>query len=441
MQFTSLVAIAIASAAASPLAARYSNDTTVVGSSSWSSVPATVSWSSSVKPSLVSLTTSSSSKFTQRANVTIPLGPGPEQPVPSTTQQPTASIHLGPGPEKPVPTVTPVGPYVSGNGTSQTSVGKPNHKTITVYQPEIIVTVINQVTIIATVYNVPVTTAVGPVVYTLTPQPQITSTRTAGTQTVVVIQAVTQTPIPTITSTVTVGTAVSTVLVVPSAGPVSIHGGPAPSQTVAGTYTYTALNNVCVCPLPTTVTQYVTIQTSSKPSTTATAQTTSSIVAPANCAAPATAAYPTLFPGFIIPVQAANPAKSYGTKYIANINGSQEVVFQFNVAKTGKCSLNLALPPKAQLTTSSWSVTGDGLFSVAKLPTSVVESVSYNQLPGGLSFRDFTLVQGGTAVIGDAFDCVAGTTATFLVKTKNGSSVQFFEDYNCPYVGLSLVEA
>ncbi|CCG81474.1 Putative uncharacterized protein [Taphrina deformans PYCC 5710] len=427
MQFTLFAATAIALVAAGPLSSRYYNETTVAHTSAGPSIAAPITWSSSLESSAAISTAVLPSASSSNAV----FSPIPASSSVKSSNSTTASA----------PTTAPYAMINGINGTAPTAIVKPEHPVTTVYQPEIVVVVINQITVVVTVYNAPVTTALGDVITTIFPQPKVTSTQTKGTETIVVIQPVTQAPIPTITSTIKLGDVISTVLVVPSAGPASTLGGPAPTQAAAPTYTYTALNNVCVCPLPSTVTQYVTVQTSPAASTPAAATTTTPASAPANCAAPATAAYPTLFPGFIIPVKASSPAQSFGTQYSASISADQEVVFQFNIAKTGKCSLNLALPPKNQLTTSSWAVTGDGIFSFAKLPTSVVESVSYAQLPGGLSFSDFTAVQGGTAVLGGTFDCVAGTTATFVLKSKNGATAQFFEDFNCPYVGLSVVQA
>lgn len=335
-----------------------------------------------------------------------------------------SSTNVGSATVEPVSTITP----------------PPQRPTITVYQPEVCVTVINQVTVIAYIYDVDITTVINGSPYTITPVSKTTVTETQGSQTVIVVKPATQTPIPTVTSTLYLGSGdASTVVYVPAAGPTSTKGAPVVSSlnAPAPTYVYTATDSVCVCPLPTTVTQYVTVETSVQATAT---PATKGAFSPATCTAPNVAAYPTIFPGLIIPVQPKNPAVSYGTQYSAVINADQEVVFQFDVKKSGTCALTFGLPPKDQLTTSSWSVSGDAQFSIAKSSMSVDQGLSYAELPTDLVFNDFTAIQSATSAIGSTFECVAGTTATFVVKSKNGAATSFFEDYNCPAVGIFLVE-
>ena len=299
--------------------------------------------------------------------------------------------------------ILPIGTSTTTRSTTTTTV----RPTVTVIQP--VVSVIVVPVVVSTVTR---TTVIGGVT-TVAVSPVFSTT----TSTVRVTAAATTCPVAT-TRTVT-----ATVC-------------PATTSLRAATTTTSTR------PPTTSSTRPATTTTSTRPATTSSIRPTAT-TGNANCAFPARAAAATLFPNLIVPVQRANPSTSYGTQYFGNIRPGQDIVIQFDVPTTRTYSLQIALPPKSQLTTSNYDLTGDARFAVARVPQTIRSSTTYGQLtanPDTLSYTTFTAAQNqqNLQVILPNPAGVAGTTATYIIRSVSGATLNAFFDYNCPVVGIVL---
>lgn len=314
-----------------------------------------------------------------------------------------------------------------------------------IYEVFIYVQIIVEITVVVVVYNVPVVRFIGGQYYTFTVPAQRTSSVINGNQTTYFIGPATAQIVPTVT-TVLNG---QTIEYVPSAGPSTARAAPSGGVAIvapapAPIFTYGVTNGICTCQLAVTITQFVTISvpTIGSPATgtpPATPPTTPPTAPPVNCKAPSIAEPYILFPGLIIPIRSDHANTSYGTQYTASIDAGQQVVLQYNVKTSGTCQVALALPPLNELTTSSYTLGGDNIFSLARLPVSVDSTFKYSGLPTDLDYTTFTAVAGTTVMV-TSFNCVAGTPATFVLRAFSGASLTAFFDFNCPYVGLVIVD-
>ncbi|BFZ58389.1 hypothetical protein PYCC9005_005451 [Savitreella phatthalungensis] len=214
-----------------------------------------------------------------------------------------------------------------------------------------------------------------------------------------------------------------------------------------------------VCPAP-TATVTVTAPASTPRTTTATtpttARTTSSTTTartstpatPAgttykNCLPPARAAAATSFPNLIVPVQRANPSRSYGTQYFVDVRPGQDVIVQFDIASGSTKQVALALPPASQLVTSSYTVTGDGKFAIARLPKGITAGTTFANAGANLDTLTYTNFTAATnnqnlQVILPNQQIASGSTA-FVIRSVSGATLRVFEDFNCAVAGVVLV--
>ncbi|KAJ9644049.1 hypothetical protein H2199_003917 [Coniosporium tulheliwenetii] len=69
------------------------------------------------------------------------------------------------------------------------------------------------------------------------------------------------------------------------------------------------------------------------------------------------------FPHLIIPIDASNPTKAYGTSYNGHISSNKSAIFNFDFPPSlaGKtCTLIFLLPTQDKLVTSSFTLSGSG---------------------------------------------------------------------------------
>ncbi|KAI4732014.1 glycoside hydrolase [Aureobasidium sp. EXF-10728] len=180
---------------------------------------------------------------------------------------------------------------------------------------------------------------------------------------------------------------------------------------------------------------------SAKPSVTSAAA--SSVVpsggaAASGCPADINGAYQ--FPHLIIPVDAANPNKAYGTQYNGTVNSKVSTIFNFDIPASyaGKtCSTVFLFPQLNQLETSSYSFNDKGGFTIAVLNGVADESTTYANAPAvAKQIGSVDSLQRGSSHTLSQDACPAGTRVSFEVTSTNGLDLEWFNDYNPSPLGL-----
>ncbi|KEQ64941.1 glycoside hydrolase [Aureobasidium melanogenum CBS 110374] len=180
---------------------------------------------------------------------------------------------------------------------------------------------------------------------------------------------------------------------------------------------------------------------SAKPSVTSAAGSTvvpSGTPAASGCPADINGAYQ--FPHLIVPVDAANPNKAYGTQYNATINSKVSTIFNFDIPASyaGKtCSTVFLFPQLDQLETSSYSFNDKGGFTIAVLNGVANESTTYANAPAvAKQIGSVDALKRGSSYTLSQDACPAGTRVSFEVTSTGGLDLSLFEDYNPSPLGL-----
>uniref|UniRef100_A0A0S1MIW8 Putative GPI anchored cell wall protein n=1 Tax=Phakopsora pachyrhizi TaxID=170000 RepID=A0A0S1MIW8_PHAPC len=180
---------------------------------------------------------------------------------------------------------------------------------------------------------------------------------------------------------------------------------------------------------------------SAKPSVTSAAGSTvvpSGTPAASGCPADINGAYQ--YPHLIVPVDAANPNKAYGTQYNGTINSKVSTIFNFDIPASyaGKtCSTVFLFPQLDQLETSSYSFNDKGGFTIAVLNGVATESTTYANAPAvAKQIGSVDALKRGSSYTLSEDACPAGTRVSFEVTSTGGLDLSFFEDYNPSPLGL-----
>ncbi|KAG9963120.1 glycoside hydrolase, partial [Aureobasidium melanogenum] len=180
---------------------------------------------------------------------------------------------------------------------------------------------------------------------------------------------------------------------------------------------------------------------SAKPSVTSAAGSTvvpSGTPAASGCPADINGAYQ--YPHLIVPVDAANPNKAYGTQYNGTINSKVSTIFNFDIPESyaGKtCSTVFLFPQLDQLETSSYSFNDKGGFTIAVLNGVATESTTYANAPAvAKQIGSVDALKRGSSYTLSEDACPAGTRVSFEVTSTGGLDLSFFEDYNPSPLGL-----
>ena len=180
---------------------------------------------------------------------------------------------------------------------------------------------------------------------------------------------------------------------------------------------------------------------SAKPSVTSAAASTvtpSGTPAASGCPADINGAYQ--YPHLIVPVDAANPDKAYGTQYNGTINSKVSTIFNFDIPASyaGKtCSTVFLFPQLDQLETSSYSFNDKGGFTIAVLNGVADESTTYANAPAvAKQIGQVDALKRGSSYTLSQDSCPAGTRVSFEVTATGGLDLSFFEDYNPSPLGL-----
>ena len=180
---------------------------------------------------------------------------------------------------------------------------------------------------------------------------------------------------------------------------------------------------------------------SAKPSVTSAAGSAvvpSGTPAASGCPADINGAYQ--FPHLIVPVDAANPNKAYGTQYNATINPKVSTIFNFDIPASyaGKtCSTVFLFPQLDQLETSSYSFNDQGGFTIAVLNGVANESTTYANAPAvAKQIGSVDALKRGSSHTLSQDACPAGTRVSFEVTSTGGLDLELFQDYNPSPLGL-----
>lgn len=180
---------------------------------------------------------------------------------------------------------------------------------------------------------------------------------------------------------------------------------------------------------------------SAKPSVTSAAGSSvvpSGTPAASGCPADINGAYQ--YPHLIVPVDAANPNKAYGTQYNGTVNSKVSTIFNFDIPASyaGKtCSTVFLFPQLNQLETSSYSFNDMGGFTIAVLNGVANESTTYANAPAvAKQIGSVPALKRGSSYTLSQDACPAGTRVSFEVTSTGGLDLSFFEDYNPSPLGL-----
>lgn len=228
------------------------------------------------------------------------------------------------------------------------------------------------------------------------------------------------------------------------------------SSAAGGVVTLTITYTTTTCPVSyaTSMSGSVTV-TSPVTLTTKTVMATGTTVVPASSATMATskassaaAACPTnlngeyQYPHLIVPVNSAQPSKAYGTSYNVQVNSTVSDLLNFDIPASyaGKtCSLVFLFPTQAQLTTSSYTISGAGGLSVKELTSAVTEQTTYATIPKvGATFPELQNVKPGSAYVVATNQCGAGQRIAFEVSATGSLALNFFQDYNPSPIGFYI---
>ena len=180
---------------------------------------------------------------------------------------------------------------------------------------------------------------------------------------------------------------------------------------------------------------------SAKPSVTSAAASTvtpSGTPAASGCPADINGAYQ--YPHLIVPVDAANPDKAYGTQYNGTINSKVSTIFNFDIPASyaGKtCSTVFLFPQLDQLETSSYSFNDKGGFTIAVLNGVADESTTYANAPAvAKQIGQVDALKRGSSYTLSQDSCPAGTRVSFEVTATGGLDLSYFQDTNPSPLGL-----
>jgi hypothetical protein len=147
------------------------------------------------------------------------------------------------------------------------------------------------------------------------------------------------------------------------------------------------------------------------------------------------------YPHLIVPVSKSNPDTAYGTMYNGTVTSDTSTIFNFDIPADysgSTCSLIFLFPEQSQLQTSAYDFSGPGAIDFAELNGVADQSTTYNNAPAvGTDYGVLTVAPGNS--YGVAFfpcDTVAGQTVSYELSSTDGTSLNYFQDYNPSPIGL-----
>ncbi|KAL9093013.1 MAG: hypothetical protein Q9165_004151 [Trypethelium subeluteriae] len=146
------------------------------------------------------------------------------------------------------------------------------------------------------------------------------------------------------------------------------------------------------------------------------------------------------YPHLIVPIDSTQPNTALGTSYNGTVSSTVSSLFNFDIPSSdaGKtCSLTFLLPEASQLRTSNYEISGSGGIQLSILTNPATASTTYSNTPAALQVvGSVANVQPGGAYHISSDNCPAGTTVGFEVKATGTLSLNYFQDYDLPGIGL-----
>jgi hypothetical protein len=149
------------------------------------------------------------------------------------------------------------------------------------------------------------------------------------------------------------------------------------------------------------------------------------------------------YPHLIVPIDSINPTNVVGNSYFDEISLTISSIFNFDIPASdlGKtCSLVFLLPTKAQLTTSSFILSGNGGLGFSLLNGVATSTTSYSNAPSVKNDYGVTIIAPGNSYSIATFPCPAGTTISFELRAGGEIFLNYFQDYNPSPIGLYITK-
>lgn len=96
------------------------------------------------------------------------------------------------------------------------------------------------------------------------------------------------------------------------------------------------------------------------------------------------------------------------------------------------------LPLQSQLETSSFTLSGSGQIDFSMLSGIATQSTDYANAPAVSKDYGVTTVVPGNSYSIATFPCPANTAVSFELKSVDGTSLTYFQDYNPSPIGLYI---
>jgi hypothetical protein len=147
------------------------------------------------------------------------------------------------------------------------------------------------------------------------------------------------------------------------------------------------------------------------------------------------------FPHLIIPISSSSPTAAAGTSYFGTVSSTVSTIFNFDIPSSdnGKtCSLIFLFPTQAELSTSSFTFSGNGGIDFSLLSSPATSATDYANAPGVATDYGTTTVAPGNSYTIATFACPAGNKVGFEMKAVGDTSLNYFQDYNPAPIGLYI---
>ncbi|KAH6699065.1 GPI anchored cell wall protein [Leptodontidium sp. MPI-SDFR-AT-0119] len=149
------------------------------------------------------------------------------------------------------------------------------------------------------------------------------------------------------------------------------------------------------------------------------------------------------FPHLIVPIDYTTPNIPAGTSYFGEVSSTISSIYNFDIpaSDAGKtCSLIFLFPTQAQLTTSSFTFSGNGGISFSQLDGVATNSTTYATAPGDKTFYGVTIVSPGNSYTIASFPCPAGQAVSYELKAVGDTYLRDFQDWNPSPIGVYITK-
>ncbi|KAL2068477.1 hypothetical protein VTL71DRAFT_16575 [Oculimacula yallundae] len=149
------------------------------------------------------------------------------------------------------------------------------------------------------------------------------------------------------------------------------------------------------------------------------------------------------FPHLIVPIDYTTPNTPAGTSYFGEVSSTISSVYNFDIPASDAdktCSLIFLFPSQDQLTTSSYTFSGNGGISFSQLDGIATNSTTYANKPGEKTFYGVTVVSPGNSYTVASFPCPAGQAVSYELKAVGDTYLRDFQDWNPSPIGIYITK-